>query len=457
MVNFDKLSLNIPDTNKPRVVVIGGGFGGINVVKGLKNKGFQIVMFDKQNYHGFWPLLYQVATAGLEPDAIAEPLRKLFDEKYDDFHFRLVRVTGVNPATKTVSTLIGDIHFDHLIIASGSKSNYFGNDQIKNNSFPLKTIPDALNLRSQLLQSFEQASIIKDPETRQSLLNFVIVGGGPTGVELAGSLAEMRKHVLPNDYPGLDFSKMNIYLVEGVDRVLPPMSPESAAKTQTYLDELGVITKVKTLVDSYDGNVVTFKTGEKISTQTLVWAAGVAGATIDGMPAESVEKGRYLVDEYSRVKGVDGIYAIGDIASMKSEKWPNGHPGVAQPAIQQGQHLAMNLTLMLRNGEMRPFEYFDKGSLAIIGRNRAVADLSKNLHLGGFIAWMAWLFVHIWYLVGFRSKLVVLSNWIYRLFTYERGTRLIIRPFVRKDDKAGQDYAMRNDGQLVTDRTPAAS
>lgn len=457
MVNFDKLSLNVPDTNKPRVVVIGGGFGGINVVKGLKNKGFQIVMFDKQNYHGFWPLLYQVATAGLEPDAIAEPLRKLFDEKYDDFHFRLVRVTGVNPATKTVSTLIGDIHYDHLIIASGSKSNYFGNDQIKNNSFPLKTIPDALNLRSQLLQSFEQASIIKDPETRQSLLNFVIVGGGPTGVELAGSLAEMRKHVLPNDYPGLDFSKMNIYLVEGLDRVLPPMSPESAAKTQTYLDELGVITKVKTLVDSYDGNIVTFKTGEKIPTQTLVWAAGVAGATIDGMPPESVEKGRYLVDEYSRVKGVEGIYAIGDIANMKSEKWPNGHPGVAQPAIQQGQHLAMNLTLMLRNGEIRPFEYFDKGSLAIIGRNRAVADLSKSLHLGGFIAWMAWLFVHIWYLVGFRSKLVVLSNWIYRLFTYERGTRLIIRPFVRKDDKAGQDYAMRNDGQLVTDKTPAAS
>ncbi|MEZ0484795.1 NAD(P)/FAD-dependent oxidoreductase [Fibrella aquatica] len=456
MLHFDKLSLNVPDTNKPRVVIIGGGFGGINLAKGLKNKGFQIVMFDKQNYHGFWPLLYQVATAGLEPDAIAEPLRKLFDEKYDDFHFRLVRVTGVNPATKIVSTLIGDLKYDHLVIASGSKSNYFGNDQIKNNSFPLKTIPDALNLRSQLLQSFEQASIIKDPETRQSLLNFVIVGGGPTGVELAGSLAEMRKHVLPNDYPGLDFSKMNIYLVEGLDRVLPPMSPESAAKTQTYLDELGVVTKVKTLVDSYDGQVVTFKSGEQIPAQTLIWAAGVAGATIDGMPAESVERGRYLVDEYSRVKGADGIYAIGDIANMKSEKWPNGHPGVAQPAIQQGAHLAMNLTLMLRNGEIRPFDYFDKGSLAIIGRNRAVADLSKSLHLSGFIAWMAWLFVHIWYLVGFRSKLVVLSNWIYRLFTYDRGTRLIIRPFVRKDDKVGQDYAMRNDGQLVTDRTNSA-
>ncbi len=457
MLHFDKLALNVPDTHKPRVVVIGGGFGGINLVKGLKNQDLQVVMFDKQNYHGFWPLLYQVATAGLEPDAIAEPLRKLFDEDYDDFHFRLVRVTGVNPATKTVTTLIGDLQYDHLVIAAGSKSNYFGNDQIKNNSFPLKTIPDALNLRSQLLQSFEQASIIKDPATRQSLLNFVIVGGGPTGVELAGSLAEMRKHVLPNDYPGLDFSKMNIFLVEGADRVLPPMSPQSAAKTQTYLDELGVITKLKTLVANYDGETVTLKSGEVIPAQTLIWAAGVSGATIDGMPAESVERGRYLVDEFSRVKGVEGIYAIGDIANMKSEKWPNGHPGVAQPAIQQGAHLAMNLTLMHRHGKIRPFSYFDKGSLAIVGRSRAVADLPKNLHLSGFIAWVAWLFVHIVYLVGFRSKLVVLSNWIYRLFTYDRGTRLIIRPFVRKDDKVGQDYAMRNDGQMVTDRTTAAS
>lgn len=452
MLKFDKLSLNIPDTNKPRVVVIGGGFGGINLVKGLKNKGFQIVMFDKQNYHGFWPLLYQVATAGLEPDAIAEPLRKLFDEEYDDFHFRLVRVTGVDPAAKTVRTLIGDLHYDHLVIATGSRSNFFGNDTIKNNSFPLKTIPDALNLRSQLLQSFEQASIIKDPVMRQSLLNFVIVGGGPTGVELAGSLAEMRKHVLPNDYPGLDFSKMNIYLVEGLDRVLPPMSPESAAKTQSYLDELGVVTKVKTLVDSYDGDTVTFKNGETIPTQTLIWAAGVAGATIEGLPAESVEKGRYLVDEYNRIKGVDNVYAVGDVALMKSEKWPNGHPGVAQPAIQQGEHLATNLTLLQRGGELRPFSYFDKGSLAIIGRVRAVADLPKKLHLSGFIAWMAWLFVHIWYLIGFRSKLVVLSNWLYRLFTYDRGTRLIIRPFVRKSDKEGQEFAIRNSGEVVTDQ-----
>jgi NADH:ubiquinone reductase (H+-translocating) len=452
MLQFEQLSLNIPDSEKPRVVVIGGGFGGINLVKRLKNQGFQIVMFDKQNYHGFWPLLYQVATAGLEPDSIAEPLRKLFNDEYDDFHFRLVRVTGVNPATQTVQTLIGELHYDHLVIATGSRANFFGNDTIRNNSFPLKTIPDALNLRSQLLQAFEQASITRDPDIRQSLLNFVIVGGGPTGVELAGSLAEMRKYVLPNDYPGLDFSKMNIYLVEGLDRVLPPMSPESAEKTQQYLSEMGVVTKVKTMVDAYDGETVTFKSGEQIRTQTLIWAAGVSGATLEGMPAESVEKGRYAVDAFSRVRGVSNVYAIGDVAMMKSEKWPNGHPGVAQPAIQQGDHLATNLILMRRGGELRPFDYFDKGSLAIIGRSRAVADLPKNLRLSGFVAWVAWLFVHIWYLIGFRSKLVVLSNWIYRLFTYDRGTRLIIRPFMRKSDKQGQEFAIRNSGEVVTDQ-----
>lgn len=441
MLEPDKLSLNIPDTAKPRVVIIGGGFGGINLAKKLDSKDFQIVMFDRQNYHGFWPLLYQVATAGLEPDAIAEPLRKMFGgDEYQDFHFRLVKVTGVNPAVKTVSTIIGDLPYDYLVMATGTKSNYFGNEQIKKYAFPLKQIPQALNLRSQLLQAFEQANMTTDPETRQSLLNIVIVGGGPTGVELSGALAEMRKHVLPNDYSGMDFSKMNIYLVEGMDRVLPPMSPESSAKTYKYLTELGVIVKLNTLVESYDGEIATFKGGEQVKTNTLVWAAGVSGALIDGLPAEAVERGRVLVNEYNQVIGLPGIYALGDIALMKTEKYPKGHPMVAQPAIQQGKLLAKNLKRMLRNERLEPFEYFDKGSLAIIGRNRAVADLPKNVHLSGFMAWVTWLFVHIMYLVGFRNKLVVLSNWLYKFFTYENGTRLIIRPFVRKGDRVKQEF-----------------
>lgn len=440
MLHFEKLSLNIPETNKPRVVIIGGGFGGINLAKKLSNKDFQIVMFDRNNYHGFWPLLYQVATAALEPEIIAEPLRKMFDEDYPDFHFRLVRVTHINPEAKTVTTLVGDLRYDHLVIATGTKPNFFGNEQIRKFSFPLKQIPDALNLRSQLLQVFEQASLISDPETRQSLLNFVIVGGGPTGVELAGSLAEMRKHVLPDDYPNVDFTMMNIFLVEGLDRVLPPMSPESSAKTQRYLEELGISIKLKTLVESYDGEVVTFKGGEQLRAHTLIWAAGVAGALVDGLPPESLERGRILVNTYNQVIGFTDIYAIGDIAIMKTGKYPYGHPGVAQPAIQQGRHLAKNLMRQLRQEAMTPFEYFDKGSLAIIGRLQAVADLPKNKHLGGFLAWMAWVFVHIYYLIGFRSKLVVLSNWIYRFFTYESGNRLIIRPFVRKGDTATEEF-----------------
>ncbi|GGG23358.1 NAD(P)/FAD-dependent oxidoreductase [Pontibacter amylolyticus] len=446
MLDVDKLSLNIPDTTKPRVVIIGGGFGGINVAQRLKGKDFQVVMLDRQNYHGFWPLLYQVATAGLEPDSIAEPLRKMFgSDKYDDFHFRLVKVNSVNPIAKTVHTLVGDLPYDYLIIATGTKTNYFGNEEVKKNAFPLKQVPHALNLRSHLFQCFEQASMTADPELQQSLLNFVIVGGGPTGVETAGALAEMRKHILPTDYPGVDFSRMNIYLVEGMDRVLPPMSPESSRKTLKYLQDMGIIVKLNALVEGYDGYVATIKGGEKIQTQTLVWAAGVQGALIDGLPAEAVERGRIHVNRYNQVLGFDNIFAIGDIAFMKTDKWPKGHPGVAQPAIQQGKLLSKNLKRLVKGEKMEEFEYVDKGSLAIIGRNQAVADLPGNIHLGGFFAWMTWLFVHVMALVGFRNKLVVLSNWVYRFFTYENGTRLIIRPFVRKGDKVRRDFVNKYD------------
>ena len=444
MLQFDKLSLNIPTTTKPRVVIIGGGFGGMNVAKSLRHAGVQIVLFDKQNYNGFWPLLYQVATAGLEPDAIAEPFRKMFDG-HEDFYYRMVRVNKIDPAAKTITTMIGELHYDYLVVASGSKSNFFGNEQIKKYSFPLKTVPEALNVRSQFLQCFEQASVTIDPAERESLLTFVIAGAGPTGVEMAGSLAEMRRYVLPADYPGLDFSQMRIYIVEGMGKVLPPMSDEAGQKAQRYLEELGVVIKLNTMVESYDGETVTFKGGEQIKTQTLVWGAGVMGALIDGIPAESVEKGRILVDPINKVQGLTDVFAIGDIAFMKLDDYPKGHPGVAQPAIQQGVHLAKNIRRMLKNEPTEPFKYFDKGSLAIVGRSRAVADLPGNIHLGGFIAWMAWLFVHIWYLVGFRSKLVVFSNWMYRLFTYQRGTRIIIRPFIRKDDKVGQEILEQNE------------
>lgn len=441
MLHLDKLSLNIPDTAKPRVVVIGAGFSGANLVKKLSEKNFQVVLFDRQNYNSFWPLLYQVATAGLEPDAIAEPIRKMFD--FDDFHFRLVRVTGIHPDTRTVTTLIGELTYDYLIIATGTKSNYFGNEQIKQFAFPLKRIPHALDLRSQLLQVLEQANMTNDEAMRQSMLNVVIAGAGPTGVELAGAIAEMRKHILPRDYKAIDFGKMNIYLVEGLDRVLRLMSPQASEWTHRYLEKLGIVIKLNTRVESYNGEVVKFDNGEEIPAQTLIWAAGVTGNLIEGLPADATESGRILVNQYSQVMGFDNIFAIGDIGLMKSKKYPRGHPGVAQPAIQQGKHLAGNLQRLHRNKPLKPFRYFDKGNLAIIGRNGAVADLPGNLHVSGFFAWMTWLLVHIYYSVGFRNKLVVLSNWIYRFFTYQRSNRLIIRPFVRKDDRAGQDFVSR--------------
>lgn len=442
MLYVNKLSLNIPDSAKPRVVIIGGGFGGVNLVRNLPEKNFQVVLLDRQNYNGFWPLLYQVATAGLEPDSIAEPLRKMFGNR-KDFHFRLVRVLGVNPATKTITTLLGDLTYDYLVIATGMKSNFFGNESIRQFAFPLKRMRHALDLRSQLLQSLEQANMIKDETVRQGLLNIVITGGGPTGVELAGALAEMRKHVLQHDYPEIDFGKMNIYLVEAMDRVLPLMSLQASERTHRYLEKMGIIMKLDTRVESYNGEVVKFNKGENIHTHTLVWTAGVTGILLEGLPAAAIERGRILVNEFSQVQGLNDIFAIGDIAVMKLKKYPNGHPGVAQPAIQQGRHLGRNFKRLIHHKPLKPFSYFDKGTLAIVGRSKAVADFPRNFHLSGFFAWMTWVVVHIYYSIGFRNKLVVVSNWIYRFFTYQRGNRLIIRPFVRKEDKEGQELIDR--------------
>jgi len=364
----------------------------------------------------------------------------MFDNRFHDFHFRFVKVTGVDPVTKIISTLIGDLTYDYLVIATGTKPNFFGNDQIKKFAFPLKRMPHALDLRSQLLQCFEQASMTNDESIRQSLLNIVIAGAGPTGVEVAGALAEMRKYILHRDYPGIDFGKMNIFLIEGFDRVLPLMSKQSGRRAQFYLQKMGVITRMNTRVESYDGTVVRLGNGENIPSQTLIWAAGVTGILIDGLPVNAIQRGRILVNTFSQVNGFADIFAIGDIALMRSKKYPDGHPAIAQPAIQQGNHLAFNLLKLIRNKPLKPFKYFDKGTLAIVGRGRAVADFPGKLHLNGFFVWIIWLIIHICYSVGFRNKLVVISNWTYRFFTYQRANRLIIRPFVRANDHKGQQF-----------------
>ena len=426
--------LNVPRTNKPRVVVIGGGFGAINFVQRLPGHDFQVVMLSKQNYHGFWPLLYQVATASVEPESIAEPIRKLFRGQ-EDFHFRAVPATSIDAVAKTVTTPLGLVPYDYLVVATGTQSNYFGNEQIRQYAFNLKDLGDAVNLRSQLLQSLEEANVTQVPAQRHALLNIVLAGAGPTGVELAGSLAEMRQHVLPCDYPGLNFREMNIYLIDGANRVLPALSAEASQQTQQDLQELGIIVKLNVLVTSYDGQTVTLNSGEQIASHTLIWAAGVTGALLQGLPASAQERGRYLVNSFNQVHGYEDIFAIGDIALMKEAGWPGGHPQVAQPAIQQGRHLAKNLRRLLHGEPFKPFKYFNKGDLAVIGRSRAVADLPGGFHLSGFIAWMAWLFVHIFNLIGFRNKLVVLVNWLYQLVTFQRGTRITILPLSRPTTK----------------------
>ncbi|MBS1604423.1 MAG: NAD(P)/FAD-dependent oxidoreductase, partial [Bacteroidetes bacterium] len=433
MDNVSELRLNIPDTNKPRVVVIGGGFGGANTIKKLDDRLFQVVLFDKSNYNSFWPLLYQVATAGLQPDAIATPLRREFSDR-KDFHFRALEVKRVDPAGKFVETDAGSIHYDYLVIATGSRSNFFGNELIRKYSFGLKSIPDALNFRSQLMQAFERADMTQDPAERARLLTFVLVGGGPTGVETAGAIAELRKHVLCKDYPHLDLGQMKIYLIESNDRVLAAMSHMASVKARSYLEHLGVIVMTSAFVDKYDGTTIHLRSGEMIESYNVVWSAGVTGNVLDGMKPEWGERAHYIVDQYCRVIGAEGIFAIGDISVQKSEKWPQGLPGQAQPAIQMGHYVGKYLTAVVRGKGVAPFKFFDKGALATVGRGKALADLRGNIRLGGRIAWYIWLFVHITGLMSFRSKLLVFTNWIWNYFTYDKGNRLIIRPFVRPDE-----------------------
>ncbi|MDF3078506.1 MAG: hypothetical protein K0S09_2395 [Sphingobacteriaceae bacterium] len=415
----------------PKVVIVGGGFGGIELAKKLRKADVQVLMLDRHNYHTFQPLLYQVATGGLEADSIAFPLRKIFKNQ-KNFAFRNACVEGIIPERKIITTSIGEIAFDYLVIATGSDTNYFGSKELEHYTMPMKTIPEALNLRSMILQNLEEAVIETDPVKKAGLLNFVVVGGGPTGVELSGSLSELKRHVLPSDYPELDINSMNIYLIEGSPEVLGPMSVKSQKDAQRFLEHMGVIVKLDVRVVSYDGDKLALSTGEEIISENVLWSAGVAGEVIAGIPKEKIARGnRIQVDEINRVQGYSDIFAIGDVASMITKDYPHGHPGVAPVAQQQGKHLAKNIVNLIQNKPTEPFDYYDKGSMATVGRNRAVVDLGK-VHFGGVFAWFIWMFVHLMTLVGFRNKLVVFVNWMWSYFSYDRGTRLIIRPFNRK-------------------------
>lgn len=427
------MEMNVPQTSFPRVVIIGGGFAGLAAARGLENEELQVVLLDKHNYHTFQPLLYQVATGGLEPDSIAFPLRKRFND-VDNFFFRLAEVKKINDQENQVETSIGDITYDYLIIATGSTTNFFGNINIQKFAMEMKSIPQSLNIRSLILENFEEALLTSDLKERQKLMNFVIVGGGPTGVELAGALAEMKKEILPKDYPDLDIRLMKINLVQSSGCLLKGMSAKASEKAEDFLIKLGVDVWKNLRVLDYNGDFVKTNGEDNFNAATVIWAAGVKGEAIEGLETKCVVEraSRYKVDLYNRVEGKENIYAIGDVACMNSEEYPYGHPMMAQPAIQQGELLAKNIAKLLRGKEIKPFIYNDKGSMATIGRNKAVVDLPKWKFQGVF-AWFVWMFVHLFSLIGFRNKAVVFLNWVYNYIRFDRETRLIIRPYKRKD------------------------
>ncbi|MCF2876168.1 MULTISPECIES: NAD(P)/FAD-dependent oxidoreductase [unclassified Tenacibaculum] len=426
--------MNIPQTSFPRVVIIGGGFAGLAAAKGLEDQELQVVLIDKHNYHTFQPLLYQVATGGLEPDSIAFPLRKRFND-VENFYFRLAEVTNVDAKLNVIETSIGSLEYDELIIATGSTTNFFGNMNIEKYAMEMKSVPQALNIRSLVLENFEEALLETDLEKRRALMNFVIVGGGPTGVELAGALAEMKKGILPKDYPDLDIRQMKINLIQGTNELLSGMSNKASQKSEDFLIKLGVDVWKNLRVIDYDGETVTTNGSDHFKAETVIWAAGVKGDAIDGLEQDCLieRANRFKVDEYSKVVGYENVYAIGDVACMQTKDYERGHPMMAQPAIQQGELLGKNILAKLKGKKLKPFKYNDKGSMATIGRNKAVVDLPKWKFQGVF-AWFVWMFVHLFSLIGFRNKVIVFMNWVYSYIRFDRETRLIIRPY-RKQNK----------------------
>lgn len=426
------MQANIPSTSSQRIVILGAGFAGLALARKLSNTNLQVVLLDKNNYHQFQPLFYQVATAGLEPSSISFPLRKVFHRK-KNVHIRITEVLKVLPTENKVLTGLGEVSYDYLVIALGADTNFFGMEEIKKHAFPMKSVSEALALRNRLLQNFEDALIASTDEERNSLMNVVVVGGGATGVEVSGTLAEMKKTVLPKDYPELDFNQMKIYLFEGSPRVLNGMSEIASKKAREYLENLGVVVQTGAHVKSFDGRKVELGDGSSIATHNLIWAAGVKANTLEGLPAEVVGRaGRLKVNEFNQVEGFKNIFAIGDIALMTEEKYPNGHPQVCQPAIQQGTLLAKNLLSLAKGNVMKPFRYKDLGSMATVGRNLAVVDL-KRFKFQGFFAWMVWMFVHLMAILGVKNRFVIFFNWLWNYITYDQSLRLIIRPKEKKN------------------------
>lgn len=421
------MRINIPETDQQRIVIIGGGFAGLSVARRLAKSNYQIVLLDKHNFHQFQPLFYQVAMAGLEPSSIVFPFRKLL-RNHSNVFIRITDVLEVDMDKNRVATSLGLCNFDHLVIAIGATTNYYGNAEIEKHALPMKTIGEAMYLRNTILTDYEIALTTADYEERQGYLDIVIVGGGPTGVELAGALAEMRQYIIPKEYPELKSQEIDIYLIQSAPQLLKGMSDAAAGQALKYLQEMGVEVRLNTRVNSYDGIVATLSDTTQIRSKKVIWAAGIHGNTLKGLPSSALASGnRLVVDRFSKVSGTNNIYAIGDIALMKDDAaFADGHPQVAQVAIQQGNLLAENFKRASQQKPWKPFAYADKGSMATVGRNRAVVDL-LNFHFHGMLAWGVWLLVHLFAILGTKNKVFVFINWVWNYITYDQSLRLILK------------------------------
>jgi len=418
--------INIPKSEKKRVVIVGAGFAGLKLARSLHKANFQVVLIDKNNYHQFQPLLYQVATAGLEPSAIAFPLRKIF-QSAKDMYIRITEVKSINTETKIMQTALGIVRYDYVIFAMGADTTFFGLKNIEKNSRPMKNVADALNLRNRFLQNFEDALSVPFCKDTEGYFNIVIVGGGPSGVEIAGAISEMKQFVLPKDFPEMDCSQIKIYLVENQPKLLSSMSEESSVHAEKFLRKMGVEIMTGNQVTDYDGVYAYLKGDIKIRTNNLIWTAGIVANKIEGLNPDSLAKNnRIIVDQFNRVKSYDDIFAIGDVALMTLDKYPRGHPQVAQVAIQQAHNLAQNLKCMEINKPLKPFEYHDLGSMATVGRNLAVVDF-PFMRVQGIFAWYIWMFVHLMAIVGVKNKVMIFINWLWNYFTYDQSLRLILR------------------------------
>jgi len=409
-----------------RIVILGAGFAGLQLARQLSNTAYDITLIDRYNYHQFQPLFYQVATARLEPSSISFPLRKIFQRK-KNIRIRMAEVSEIQAENNTVKTDVGDFHYDYLVVATGCTTNFFGNKEIAQHAFPMKSTTEAMALRNRILLNFEDAINATEQEL-EGIMNIVVVGGGPTGVELAGALAEMKKNVLPKDYPDTDFSSLNVYLLEGSPVTLGPMSDASHKKSQQYLEDLGVKVWTESIVEQYDGELVVLKDGRNIPTRNLIWAAGVSGNLPLGFDAATIQRGNRLkVDRHNKVQGTNNIFALGDIAYMETPKYERGHPQVANVAINQAKLLGKNFKGDLRGNSWKEFEYKDPGSMATVGKRKAVVDLPK-FSFQGRLAWFTWMFLHLMLILSVRNKLFIFINWAISYFTNDTTLRLILLP-----------------------------